>query len=278
MGASQTAEPDNSNLSSLHRVAFGVIICSGCLWWLSANLGRRKGLRFPPGPKPRLITGNLNQLPRISPWLTFTSWSKIYGPIIYLRVFQTRTIILNTGKIALDLLESRSAIYSDRYQAGMLGQVSGLRLPVFRIPFLDPRFKIYRRMLHTGLNPRASKSYRPIQTQETQVFLQGLACSPKEFDLHIRRNAVAVMLKVAYGYQVNGNDDELVQLIEDGLKIIAELSVPGKFWVEFFPILRFVPEWFPGAGFKRLARESGKELNKIDEIPFEWARRQIVSF
>jgi len=192
-------------------------------------------------------------------------------------VFGNETIVLNSGKVALDLLDSRSAIYSDRTTAWMGGELAGRKYSVFITPFTDPRFKILRSLLQTGLNPRASKTYRPIQTQEVQILLKGLLKSPEDFRGHMRRNAVAVILKVAYGYQVENDDDALVRVLDDGFKHLARLSVPGKYWVEFMPFLRHVPDWFPGAGFKREAKKSGAELAQIELLPFNWAKKQIMS-
>lgn len=55
------------------------IVYYGLLWSYSSHRKHAKGLSLPPGPKARFLTGNLHQLPRTEPWLTFASWSKIYG-------------------------------------------------------------------------------------------------------------------------------------------------------------------------------------------------------
>jgi cytochrome P450 len=102
-------------------------------------------------------------------------------------MFHKKTIVLNSGKVALDILEARSGIYSDRPKNWMGGEIAGRKRAIFLTPFMDPRFKISRRLLQTGLNTRASKSYRPIQTQETQTLLQNLADDPEDFATHIRR-------------------------------------------------------------------------------------------
>jgi len=49
------------------------------------------------------------------------------------------------------------------------------------------------------------------------------------------RNSVAVIIKVAYGRQVGGNDDPIVRIMEDSLRIGAPLTLPHKYWVEFMP-------------------------------------------
>ncbi|KDR82002.1 hypothetical protein GALMADRAFT_60016 [Galerina marginata CBS 339.88] len=259
-------------------VLFAFVVYYGFLWYNTSGASlRARGISLPPGPKQKWITGNLHQLPRAEPWLTYESWSKTYGPIVYFRVFKNKTIVLNSSKVVLDLLESRSSIYSDRPTIWMGGELAGRKRSVFWTSFMDSRFRLFRRLLQSGLNPRASKSYRPIQMQETKVLLQGLATSPEAFSPHIRRNAVAVILKVAYGYQVASNDDPLVRHLDEGFQLLGTLMIPGKYWIEFFPILRFLPAWFPGAYFKRRAYAVGQELSQIENIPFDWARKEIAT-
>lgn len=53
--------------------------------------------------------------------------------------------------------------------------------------------------------------------------------------MHNIRNSVAVIIKVTYGYQVGENDDPIVRILEDSLRIGATLTSPRKYWVEFMP-------------------------------------------
>ena len=168
-----------------------------------------KGLRLPPGPMGFPLIGSVFQYPRVHPWRVFAEWSKIYGklfflcgsqlrissrhntfvgPIINVTVLGRRTFILNSGKVATDLLESRSALYSDR--PNLFGTVAaGQRSAIFQTRSVDPYFKPQRRLLHAGLNPRASRSYRSIQMEETMVLLNSLVEAPDDFGAHIRRLA-----------------------------------------------------------------------------------------
>ncbi|KDR68804.1 hypothetical protein GALMADRAFT_231128 [Galerina marginata CBS 339.88] len=230
---------------------FCLVLYYGCLWYISGPRMRARGFRLPPGPPQMFLTGNLHDLStkaRTEPWLTFTAWSRAYGPVVYFRVLNQKTVLLNSGKVALDLLESRSAIYSDRPTFWM-GELAGRKWSVFLISSLEPRFRLFRRLLQNGLNPRASKSYRPIQTQEAQILLQGLANSPRNFASHIRRVP----------------------------QLASRLRGTRPYWIEFLPILRFVPAWFPGAGFKRTTFEIGPKLSQTEDIPPEWAQEQIAT-
>jgi hypothetical protein len=38
-----------------------------------------------------------------------------------------------------------------------------------------------------------------------------------------------------------------------------------------------VPEWFPGAGFKRIAREWNKTVEEMVSAPFQFVQDQMVT-
>jgi hypothetical protein len=46
---------------------------------------------------------------------------------------------------------------------------------------------------------------------------------------------------------------------------------------DVIPILKYVPAWFIGAGFKRQARETKKLTDKMVQLPFQAAKRLVVS-
>jgi hypothetical protein len=43
-------------------------------------------------------------------------------------------------------------------------------------------------------------------------------------------------------------------------------------------VVRYLPRWFPGAGFKRHAEYVRKEVARCDNEPFVWAKDKIVRF
>ncbi|KAF8673601.1 cytochrome P450 family [Rhizoctonia solani] len=47
------------------------------------------------------------------------------------------------------------------------------------------------------------------------------------------------------------------------------------FWVNAFPILASVPDWVPGTGWKRTAREWREQKVKAINTPYEWTKQQI---
>ncbi|VDC07377.1 unnamed protein product [Peniophora sp. CBMAI 1063] len=232
---------------------------------------------LPPGPEPRFFTGNVHQFPRSEAWKVYVEWAKQYGPVFMLRIFNQKIVILNSHAAVMDLLEARSSIYSDRPVVWMYKVLVDRQWAVFNISDHHPRFKTYRKLLQSALNPKVIQDYRPLQSREAHTMLRLLYERPAEFISHFRRNAGAVILEISYGWTVNGADDKFVKLIEDGFKVQAEIARPGRWFVDIFPWLRFVPSWFPGAGFKRKAEEYKTYFREVDRAPHDWAMERINS-
>lgn len=76
-------------------------------------------------------------------------------------------------------------------------------------------------------------------------------------------------MRVAYGIEVAEENDEYVTMAEEGLAAFSSLLVPGKYLVELFPTLRFLPRWLPGVRFKRDAAEARVVVHRLRDTPWE---------
>ena len=54
-------------------------------------------------------------------------------------------------------------------------------------------------------------------------------------------------------------------------------AIPGRFLVDVFPWLKYIPEWFPGANFQRIARECKELWQRFANQTFEVAEANMVS-
>jgi len=70
---------------------------------------------------------------------------------------------------------------------------------------------------------------------------------------HIRHTFATTIIKVTYGLDVQEENDPVVYNVETALAAFAEAGNPGSFLVDTFPIMKYIPSWFPGAGWKRKA-------------------------
>src|ERR1700678_799448 len=83
-------------------------------------------------------------------------------------------------------------------------------------------------------------------------------------------------MKIAYGIDVQESDDPYVSIAEEALNGLAEAAVVGAFWVDFLPILKYVPRWFPGAVFQRKAARWREVNMTMAEKPFRYVKEHLV--
>ena len=58
---------------------------------------------------------------------------------------------------------------------------------------------------------------------------------------------------MTYGIKIRPYNDPYIKIAEDAIGAIVEVLIPGAFLVDIIPILKYVPEWFPGANFQSKA-------------------------
>ena len=68
----------------------------------------------------------------------------------------------------------------------------------------------------------------------------------------------------------------MVDLVETAVEQFCEATVPGAFYVDMFPLLRYVPSWVPGAGFQTKVLQWRKQAEEMTEIPFELVKQRMV--
>lgn len=84
-------------------------------------------------------------------------------------------------------------------------------------------------------------------------------------------------MNVSYGINVADEDDQFVRAAENAVQAASEGLVPGKFLVEFFPFLRHIPAWLPGASSQRLFAKWQAAGEELKNVPFEYVKRSMVS-
>ncbi|PBK95476.1 cytochrome P450 [Armillaria gallica] len=241
----------------------------------SRRLNNPLGLPYPPGPTSSIIpfVGNIYDMPIKEEWFKFTEWGKQYGPLVMLEVMGQKICIINTIRAATDLLDTRSAIYSDRPQMCMVRELMGWEFNV-GLQSYGAKYKKSRKLFHHGFNPRASDAYQPIQTREIILLLEKFLRCPEKFEELLRETSGSIIMMIAFGYQTVKND-EFVRIAEEAQLAMVSAARPGAYLVDFIPFLKYVPEWFPGAHFQRVARDGRELAEDLQNKPYAWARKQF---
>lgn len=174
----------------------------------------------------------------------------ITGHIFQIKLLSQPIVILNSRKAAMDLLEKRSAIYSDRPRTVMAGELVGWRKGVTLIHSCDRHSKRlahfrwclrvsserYRKNLHRVLNPNANREFQSLQEETASTLLQNLQDDPSKFFDYIRQAVTTSIVMIAYGHQITSCDDPFVVLAQSVQEHFALAATPNTFAVDWFPV------------------------------------------
>lgn len=85
------------------------------------------------------------------------------------------------------------------------------------------------------------------------------------------------MLNMLYGYTPSPHTpDGLVLLINKVMAEFSEAVVVGAWLVDLIPWLRFVPDWVPGTGFKKTARQWRKDSDEVMNVPVDFVEQKMA--
>ncbi|CAL1701473.1 unnamed protein product [Somion occarium] len=254
------------------QIAVATILFLLCVYIYS----RRPKRNLPPGPPPVPLIGNILQLPKEEAWFQFTEWGRIYGDVITLFILNKPFLVLNSAQSIIDLFDNRSAIYSSRPHLVMADELMGFGDALVFAPYGE-RFKNMRKLLKVGLGPTASRAFWPLIEKEIGLSLSRLLDNPDDFAQNFRQTAGATALKTAYGFQDEEEFRMLTKDTEDMMYMFSLAARPDAFLVDTLPFLKYVPSWFPGAGFQKLALKSKAAIRQVVDSPFESVKRKMAS-
>ncbi|KAI0357497.1 cytochrome P450 [Trametes cingulata] len=182
-------------------------------------------------------------------WEVHRELSQTYGDLVHLKVLGMRMVVLNSPRAIFGMLEKRSAITSDRQQFHVT-PLTGQDFNFSLFPYGNA-WRVHRRAFWQGFYPKAIGRYLPIQRDVARQFLRMLLDDPQQYREHIRYTFSATVFKVLYGITVTESEDKRIVLFRTVLESFDAFT-PGRFAVSFFPILKHLPEWVPGAGFQKI--------------------------
>ncbi|KAF9239426.1 cytochrome P450 [Melanogaster broomeanus] len=260
----------------------GWAFCAGLLLlsfvlvhWLTARTRRL----LPPGPPGIPFLGNVDLIPKINDmWSAVSSLGGQYGDLASFTAIGRVIILINSAKVAEDLLEKRSSIYSDRPRVVMAGELCGLGRNLLFSQYND-WFRGLRKLVAQEIGSYTIvQTFYPMLEHESHRFLVTVLERPGELQAHVRKTFTAIVLRIAYGYEVKGGHDYFVDLahVANEQFVQCEHHQENTTWT-FLPLLKYIPSWLPGAGFRRIAKKYAATMEHFTEAPYAFVKQEMES-
>ncbi|KAJ6595531.1 cytochrome P450 [Mycena vulgaris] len=220
---------------------------------------------LPPGPRPLPFLGNLLDWPAQSGWLKFAEWTKKYGDLVHIQIFGVHIIVIGSIDVAQDLMNQ--AIYSDRPRLPMAGELMGFSPSMVLSPYGE-HWRAMRKLTNRFLGKSMTLLW-PSILSDSRLLLRTIFEAPEKYRSAIRFALGKNIIENTYGIKVDHPSNEFLAISRQTHETIQHAVVPGSFLVDVFPILKYVPSWLPGAGFKTLARVAKSRGRTMVDTPFE---------
>ncbi|KAK7694990.1 hypothetical protein QCA50_002178 [Cerrena zonata] len=254
-------------------VVLGVLSLA-TIWKVSSTRSQRHVKQI-PGPPSQFLIGNLNDIPKERAWIAYMKMSEQYGSdLLRLNVFGRNLIIVNSLEAASDLFDGRSTIYNSRPRLVMLNELIGFGYGMAFLPYGD-HWRGTRKAFHQALGPEGLKRWTDIEMKGAHRLLRNFLEKPDDFMDHIRHMAAEIIMRLAYGIDVQPKNDPYVDIADSGIRAIEASTNAGSYLVDSFPALKHIPEWFPGARFQREAKEWRVFAMAMLEQPYEFFKKHL---
>ncbi|CAE6535195.1 unnamed protein product [Rhizoctonia solani] len=229
---------------------------------------------LPPSPPKHWLWGNKHFLGQ--PYrhiLLGTKHKQVLGDIISTVTPIKTSIFLNTMELATELLDKHASVTSDRPRDVMTTELLGWGTSAaFRNH--DELHKKMRRVLASALHPTAARSYASQYLDTALGLAYEVARNPSWFMKSTDAAIGTFTVRLAFGYSPKTQQDPILDLAHDATRY-ATTSLGQHWLVNDFPLLKYIPSWFPGAEFRRIAKRGHAARTRYADTLFNIVLEQV---
>ncbi|KAL4935200.1 hypothetical protein BDV06DRAFT_234567 [Aspergillus oleicola] len=237
-------------------------------------------LPLPPGPKPLPLLGNIRDLPAPGSieWSHWASHKQKYGRISSVSVLGATMVLIHDKNIAHDLLDAASIKTSGRPSMVMLSKLCGYENLVLCQGY-NSTLRRCRKFLYKELGTKvAVTQFRDVMEVEVGRQLIRTLRKPEWWLRHVHTTGGAIVMQSTYGYTISPHTPD--RMVTENNKMMREFSLasaPGTWACDIVPALQYIPPWFPGFSFNKMARQWRKTIQSVAAIPYRFVERQMES-
>jgi len=105
-----------------------------------------------------------------------------------------------------------------------------------------PKYQLHRRVLQPPFSKSKVGQYTAMQRKEALVCCKGMMDDPANWLSAVRRCSVAIVLKIAYGLDVDSPESPWIGLAERSASAIGRAGAPGSSIMDVFPASKPHPQ------------------------------------
>nr|ASA69176.1 coumarate 3-hydroxylase [Boehmeria nivea] len=221
---------------------------------VSNKLIQRLRFKFPPGPRPWPVVGNLYDIKPVR-FRCFAEWARSYGPIISVWFGPTLNVIVSTADLAKEVLKENDQQLAGRFRTRAAARFSRDGKDLIWADY-GPHYVKVRKLCTLELfTPKRLEAMRPIREDEVMAMVESIykdCVSSSEENLGktlvVRKYLEAVafnnITRLVFGKRFMNNEGEVNEqgqefkgIVSNGIKLGASLTI-----AEYIPWLRlFAP-------------------------------------
>ncbi|KAJ7761244.1 cytochrome P450 [Mycena maculata] len=192
---------------------------------------------------------------------------------MYLEVLGRPMIILDKHQAAVDLLEKRSANYSDRPKF-IFYELLGWK-PALTFLQYGKQFAKHRQIHQSYLGRHKVDDFKPMQALEARTLARNfIESAPENYEKLMSRFATGIITQIVAGHRITSPDDPYLRMSDMILETLSKTGPPGNSPLDFFPVLQHFPSWFPGAKHVGVVEAWKSSTQEIYDYPVRTVRQQ----
>lgn len=100
----------------------------------------------------------------------------------------------------------------------------------------SPKMQQHRRILQNPFTKPKVVQYKSLQIKQSHRLVQGIMQSPLDWELELKRFAIAIVANIGYGVNVDRTDHPWIKLANDAGYATAHSGAPASSIVDRFPL------------------------------------------
>ncbi|XP_021759644.1 cytochrome P450 83B1-like [Chenopodium quinoa] len=145
------------------------------IYFLRKNPRKNESFHPPTGPKGIPFIGNLHQYNPSNPHIYFANLAKIYGPILSLRFGRVPVVVVQSAKLAKEVLQTQDLNFCSRPPIGGMKRLSYNGLDIAFTPYNEYFKKIKKISVVHLLSSKRVESFAPIRQEEVSMMMHKIS-------------------------------------------------------------------------------------------------------